>query len=399
MSDSQPGGGLPLVDLFLQLRDADLPLGIDEYRALLRALQLGFGTQDTTALRRLCLALWIKTPEEQRIFDYHFEQMLRQQEAAQVEAVARGETASRQEPAQAVEHPAALPSAEQHPSPASSAPALQPTQPESSSAQPTITGLTTPSRPSPAGFIPTLGDEVQVARLMRAAMLNGDVPHRRYLISEDYFPVTRRQMKQCWRYLRRMAKEGPAVVLNVEETIKAISRRGVLLEPVMEPLRTNRTQLLLLVDQDGSMTPFHQLARRLVETAERGGRLGKTGVYYFHNCPQDFLYLTSSLIEAQEVQTILSHVHRERTVILVFSDAGAARGGLSPERVEQTRGFISRVNGAVRRVAWLNPMPNTRWRGTTAAEISRFVPMFELSRIGMESAMDELRGRHAHIYG
>jgi uncharacterized protein with von Willebrand factor type A (vWA) domain len=30
----------------------------------------------------------------------------------------------------------------------------------------------------------------------------------------DYFPVTRRQMKQSWRYLRRPVREGPLEELD-----------------------------------------------------------------------------------------------------------------------------------------------------------------------------------------
>jgi uncharacterized protein with von Willebrand factor type A (vWA) domain len=48
----------------------------------------------------------------------------------------------------------------------------------------------------------------------------------------------------------------------------------------------------------------------------------------------------------------------------------------------------------VRRYAWLNPMPNHRWRNTTAEEIARFVPMFEMNRRGLDAAIDILRGRY-----
>src|SRR5579859_2234368 len=69
---------LPLFDLFTRLRQAGLPLGIDEYQSLLCALQVGFGVSDRIALARLCKVLWIKSVAEEHLFDYHFEQLLLQ---------------------------------------------------------------------------------------------------------------------------------------------------------------------------------------------------------------------------------------------------------------------------------------------------------------------------------
>ena len=67
---------LPLQELFTRLRQAGLSLGIDEYKLLLEALRGGFGLADKAALARLCCTLWVKSPQEKRIFDYHFEQVM-----------------------------------------------------------------------------------------------------------------------------------------------------------------------------------------------------------------------------------------------------------------------------------------------------------------------------------
>ncbi len=69
---------LPLLDLFTELREAGLPLGTDEYRLVLQALQGGFGVRDRAALKRLCQTLWVKSAEDKRLFDYHFERMISQ---------------------------------------------------------------------------------------------------------------------------------------------------------------------------------------------------------------------------------------------------------------------------------------------------------------------------------
>jgi uncharacterized protein with von Willebrand factor type A (vWA) domain len=87
-------------------------------------------------------------------------------------------------------------------------------------------------------------------------------------------------------------------------------------------------------------------------------------------------------------------LHRSR--ILIFSDGGAARGQLDRERLALTAEFLERLSRRVRGVAWLNPMPRTRWSATTAEAIARLVPMFEVSQHGLHEAIRVLRGLAAH---
>ncbi|MCY7276542.1 MAG: hypothetical protein LH702_23110, partial [Phormidesmis sp. CAN_BIN44] len=74
--NTNPVDELPLLELFTRLREAGLPLGINEYQLVLRSLQAGFGVRDREALAKLCRTLWIKSPEEERLFNHHFEQII-----------------------------------------------------------------------------------------------------------------------------------------------------------------------------------------------------------------------------------------------------------------------------------------------------------------------------------
>ncbi|MDF5712805.1 MAG: VWA domain-containing protein [Rhizonema sp. NSF051] len=127
--------------------------------------------------------------------------------------------------------------------------------------------------------------------------------------------------------------------------------------------------------------------------------LGKAGIYYFHNCPIEYLYHDSNLLEAELVRDVVTTVCSQRTAVLIFSDAGAARGGNSEERYELTQQFLSQIKQRVRYIAWLNPLPRTRWAGTTAGDIARIVPMFEVSRRGLQDAIGVLRGRPTNFEG
>ncbi|MHC5854504.1 hypothetical protein [Nostoc sp.] len=236
-------------------------------------------------------------------------------------------------------------------------------------------------------------DEVQVAQAIhQGTRSDTDLPLSSFIESNEYFPMTSRQMKQSWRYLRRFIREGPPIELDVEATVQQMSRQGMLLHPVLKPRRVNRNELLLLVDQDGSMAPFHSLSERLAETAIQGGRLGKAGIYYFHNCPSQHLYHDPYHQVAESIREVLAKLHSEYAGILIFSDAGAARGAFSRERLDLTAEFLDQLRQKLRHIAWLNPVPRDRWTGT-AGEIAKIVPMFEFNRQGLTQAIDVLRGK------
>ncbi len=442
---------LPLQELFTKLREAGLQLSIDEYRLVLRSLQAGFGVADRAALKRLCQTLWAKSTEEKSILDYHFEQVMisdadgltSKKDHQTVNkfrilpfvilgmlgvGIIFGMRVSRKPrttqpiatptPIATVTEEPKLPQPETQPQPENPQPkpATQPVKPIPRTMQPNLViwmilflaAITCEylvyrwithwlsqrkPKPTPSTSAPpeTNKDEVQVVK----SVLQGSSRH----LSGEFFPVTQRQMKQIWRYLRRPVRDGKATELDVEATVKQIGYQGILLEPVLVPPRVNRAELLLLIDQDGSMVPFHALSQRLAETALRGGRLGRTGIYYFHNCPVEYLYHDPYHQQGELVSHIINHVCSQRTAVLIFSDAGAARGGNSKERYQLTQEFITQLQQKVRYIAWLNPMPKKRCLNTTAGEISNLVPMFEVSRTGLQDAISMLSGRSTNFEG
>ena len=491
---------LPLLDLFTKLRSAGLPLGVDDYQAVLRSLQGGYGLTDRVALARVCRMLWVRSPDEQQLFDYYFQQLLGEPKPEItdeteilkiLQTVPTGNPQRRsrnQDIAWRITHsifrgfgytmllsglglglgiliygsrpplttistivgpatpsqssPNSIPS--NSPQPSQKRLTVKDFTPEQKvrwerwkrrnilETQATsalwfitmgliaLSGLAgllwllraflqrSPKPRSPLEDIATpqstpaaqpkiapqvlrdLNDEVAIAQAVQQTAPGG----RSYAMAQDYLPVTQRQLKQSWRYLRQLVREGIATELDIEATTHQIAQCGMLLEPVVVPPRQNRTELLLLVDQDGSMVAFRSLAERLTETAARGGRLGKMGIFYFRNCPIDSLYRDPLHLDAEPVADVLAQLRRDRTVVLIFSDGGAARGGFSRDRVTATTEFLAKLQSQVRRVVWLTPMPQSRWAGTTAAEIARSVPMFEATRQGLEGAIGTLRGRY-----
>ncbi len=117
-----------------------------------------------------------------------------------------------------------------------------------------------------------------------------------------------------------------------------------------------------------------------------------TNIIYFLNCPGDYLYLHPQGSQVKSIDDLLPKLHSKWTVVLIVSDGGAARGGVSPSRIEFTEEFIKKFARCVRHIAWLNPISQERWKYTTAAEILQFVQMFELNSSGLKAAIRSGKG-------
>lgn len=363
---------LPLLELFTRLRQAGIPLGIAEYQLALKALKGGFGTEDRTALKRLCQMLWIKSKDDQQIFDFIFTKTISSQpHSKESQPNVKPQSASRS----------------------------QSRQTSSSTSTQRKKGNTNANTSS---LVPELviagSDEIQMAQEVRTAIaavkqVSITKTIRPFVLQSDYFPVTRRQLKQSWRYLRRTVRKGPKIDLDINATVQQIGKQGNFLDVTLIPQRINCTELNLVIDRDGSMVPFHGLSSRLVTTAVQGGKLGKTNIYYFRNCPITYLYRDPLHLDSIVIKDWLGSLYPNTAAVLIFSDGGAARGSCRPQRLQDTETFLKQLRKRVKHVAWLNPVPKKRWQGTTAEIIHQWVPMFEFNRQGLNLAINKLRGR------
>ncbi|MBW4523321.1 MAG: hypothetical protein KME16_27090 [Scytolyngbya sp. HA4215-MV1] len=393
---------LPLLELFNRLRAIGLPLGLRDYESVLQALRGGYGLPNRSALARLCQTLWVRTPAEQQVFNYYFERLMGEETHFPINRAEDTSTFPPDPTPSSTPKPSSSPTLFPSANPISSSPPYSTHKPplnhpeyRHQSQSKSVSSELTASTRLASELLRETGDTVQVAQVVQQ-ITNPDGQKLRHdsRFAGDYFPVTQRQMKQSWRYLRRMVRTGLATELDIKGTVHHIAHNGMFLEPMFVARRTNQTELILLLDRDGSMVPFHSLSDLLAETAFRGGRLSQTGIYYFHNCPLGYLYRDPMHQEAIPVEKMLSRIRRNHTTVLFFSDAGAARSGLNLERIECTVAFLKQLRRHIRYLAWLNPVPQSRWSMTTAGGIARHVPMFEVTRPGLSRTIDALRGRH-----
>lgn len=374
-----------LWELFQRLRRRGFAIGPTDYEALRQALQAGFGWSSRESLRDLCNSLWAKSRREQETLTALFEQLAPDPDDWHY----------------SLEDDDA-PDQDDDDSPTSEQPEIKPKTDNNA----------TPKTQSRGGLPAISLADVKVSE--------------RPFVFVPQFPLTYREVAQTWRRLRRPVRTGAPVELDIEGTIARRSRLGVATTVVLQPQRRNMARLLLLVDRQGSMDPFHRFCDEVCTAIQQAGRLEETALYYFHNVPAEgadeqvlesltgqlfpaldpvlpqiqpltegFLYCDSALLSPEPLMDVLQSYAAGAAVVLV-SDAGAARNRYRISRLLDTIAFMKTLRTYTSHYIWLNPLPKRYWLNNTAAQIARHVPMFPLDRNGIQQAVNVLRGQQ-HI--
>ena len=363
---------LPLYELFSQLRQAGFLLGICEYNLLVEALQTDiYDPLEPESLKQLLKTIWVKTSFQKQQFEEIFQQVVPQ----------NSDSTSKfsQLPKSDV--------SKSHKKPLPPTPTPSPTP-----KKPTGKSFFFPASPQ-AGAATAVGEASEVVKAVRTSRQPDFAAFKPTANPNDYLPVTGQQMVQGWYNLRRSVRTGTKLELDVAATIEQIKRLGKLVLPVEKPRRLKYSSLLLLIDWGGSMQPFHVLSRQLVATAEQTGCLGFHSCYYFNNYPYSEFYCDSQFNNEISVAKVLAGLSPQHSVVLIFSDTGAARRDWILRRIEETESFLNRLKQQVKTIVWLNPLPESAWRETTAAAIAKLpnIKMFAADSAGFQKAIEVLK--------
>ena len=215
-------------------------------------------------------------------------------------------------------------------------------------------------------------EEVEAGNKMSERSYASLFNDKSYQFNYEYLPVSRRFIEQTIRSLRYKVKGAGKPALDVAATVKEAAIKGRFENWEMREEDAFTTKWTLLLDHEGSMIAFESLQKALVEAAFNGTLPNEGDVFYFRNLPGNFLYLNAEHTESISLRTFAASTRRN---ILIVSDAGAARGYLNEDRIQQTYTLLHRLRK--HRIAWLNPLPRERWKNTSADIISDFVHMFE----------------------
>lgn len=358
---------LALQGLFLHLTRKGFKLSVRDYQDVLKALRAGFGLKSRSALIWLLESLWAHSEEEKRAIHLLFRQFpfptsdeieritFSQNKVSEAETIDESDISRTNGELQFQD------------------------QLQNNKTKTDLPNIT---------FAPPTAREGSV---VPPAVVHRTLDEPFILAPQPLVPL--RSLIIIWRRFRTATRIGPKVELDLQATIADRCRRGFLVSPVLIPKRSNQAKLTVLIDVSSSMVAWEHFTNLVASSLHQNqSKLGQVAIYYFNNTPIDIIYEHETMTGPIEIRKALKM--NPVSTLLILSDAGAARGFSLEDRVVDTHDFLTRVARNWQPIVWINPMPKSRWKGTSAEKICRLpsLIMLELSEDNLINAVDILRG-------
>jgi len=231
---------------------------------------------------------------------------------------------------------------------------------------------------------------------------------RQYQDYDDQKELGTRNFKLALRRLRRFAREGAELELDLDASIRGTARNAGMLDLHMVPERRNTIKVLMLLDVGGSMDDHIARVEELFSAAR--SEFQHLEAYYFHNCPYDALWRQNHRRKSERIDTLdVLRRYNEDWRLIFVGDAS-----MSPYEILQVGGSVEYHNtetGAVwmqrltrhwPRAVWLNPEPQETWQYRQSTGILRDLMggrMFGVTVAGIGEAVRMLSaaGKHGQI--
>jgi uncharacterized protein with von Willebrand factor type A (vWA) domain len=221
---------------------------------------------------------------------------------------------------------------------------------------------------------------------------------REYRNLDDSVELGTRNIKIALRRLRKWARTGAEVELDVPGTIKETANKGYL-DLKLIPERHNTVKVLLFFDIGGSMDAHVRLCEELFSAAKC--EFKHMEFFYFHNCLYESVWKDNRRRhnEKSETRDVLHKFPHDYKVIFVgdatMSPYEVTYPGGSVEHWNEEAGavWLDRVAHIYEHVVWLNPVPVKHWEYTPSVGLIRQLlsdRMYPLTLAGLDHAMREL---------
>jgi uncharacterized protein len=219
---------------------------------------------------------------------------------------------------------------------------------------------------------------------------------RAYQDYDDSKELGTRNIKVALRRLRRFAREGSELELDLDDTIHATAANAGLLDIKMVPERHNKVKVLLMMDVGGTMDEHIHRVEELFSAAK--SEFKHLEFYYFHNCVYDYLWKNNRRRHSEKTPTfdLIRKYNKDWRLIFVgdatMSPYEILQPGGSVEYNNEEPGaeWLQRLTHAFPKYVWINPEPQGVWQyRQSIALVQQLVQqrMFPLSLQGLEGAM------------
>jgi uncharacterized protein with von Willebrand factor type A (vWA) domain len=391
-----------LIDFFLRLKEARIPVTIKELLVLLEALQEGiaFGSiDDFYALSRLCL---IKDETHFDKFDRIFAHYFKDAEAPAEEITSEIPEEWLRKIAERVlsdEDKARIKElggydklmemlkkrlAEQH---------------ERHEGGNKWIGTAGSSPYGAYGYNP-MGVRVgqEYSRMNRAVKV---WDKREFKNLDDSVELGTRNIKVALRKLRHFAREGAPEELDLPGTIKSTADNAGYLDLKMMPEYHNKVKVLLFLDIGGSMDLHVRACEELFSAAR--SEFKHLEFFYFHNFIYEKVWRDNRRRRDETFSTWdLMHTFGADYKVIIVGDASMSPheitmpgGSVEHHNAEPGTTWLSRLYGHYQKCVWLNPAPTYEWQYTQSIQMTQKLMqkgMFPLTLDGISQAISALNG-------
>ena len=219
---------------------------------------------------------------------------------------------------------------------------------------------------------------------------------RAYRDYDDTQELGTRNIQVALRRLRKFAREGNELELDLGHTIRATAANAGYLDIKMVPERHNHVKVLLLMDVGGTMDDHVQRIETLFSAVK--SEFKHLEFYYFHNCVYDFMWKHNQRRYAEKFSTwdIIRKYNKDHKLIFVgdatMSPFEILQPGGSVEYSNEEAGadWLQRLTNAFPHFAWINPEPQGLWEYRQSIGIIQQLMgqrMFPLTLKGLEDTM------------
>ncbi len=219
---------------------------------------------------------------------------------------------------------------------------------------------------------------------------------RAYKDYDDTKELGTRNIKVALRRLRRFAREGNELELDLDGTIHGTAANAGLLDIKMIPERHNKVKVLLLMDVGGTMDEHIHRVEELFSACKN--EFKHLEFYYFHNCVYDFMWKNNRrrFSEKHATWDVIRKYNKDYKLVFVgdatMSPYEILQPGGSVEYNNEEAGaeWLQRLTRAFPKYAWINPEPQGVWGYRQSISVIQQLMqqrMFPLTLQGLEGAM------------
>lgn len=209
-----------------------------------------------------------------------------------------------------------------------------------------------------------------------------------------------RSMKIALRRLRQFAREGATEELDISATIAATARQAGLLDLRYHPKLHDSTKVLLLLDIGGSMD--HHI--RTVETLFSAVRSEFKHLehFYFHNCVYESLWKHNARRWTERTPTLdVLHTYGRDYKLILVGDARMSPyeivypgGSVEHHNEEAGQVWMKRLLAHFPHALWINPVAEAHWDYSESSQLIQQLMggrMCPLTVEGLERGMKVLK--------